>query len=128
MGTMAVIWLEVVLFERVGSFPTQTESQRRFLVLSVVTAGLMLGASLGIALIGGIGFEVGTLPKRVLGIMIGLVLVVIGNTVPKVPRPARGKTLFPRPSAIRAKICRLDVYDRRTGLHGCVDLRGDSTS
>lgn len=95
MGTMAVIWLVVVLFERVRSFPTQTESERRFLVLSVVTAGLMLAVSLGIALIGGIGFEGGTLPKRVLGIMMGLVLVVIGNTVPKVLGPLAAKRCSP---------------------------------
>ena len=95
MGTMAVIWLVVVLFERVGSFPRKLNPSDCFLVLSVVTAGLMVGASLGIALIGGIGFEAGTLPKRVLGIMIGLVLVVIGNTVPKVLGPLAAKRCFP---------------------------------
>jgi len=93
MGTMAVVWLVAGL--RVRSFPTQTESERRFLVLSVVAAGLMLAVSLGISLIGGISFEGGTLPRRVLGIMMGLVLVVIGNTMPKVLGPLAARRCSP---------------------------------
>jgi Ca2+/Na+ antiporter len=82
MGTMAVIWVVVLILERVAA-ASQTEAERHLLVASAVTAGLLLSASLALALAGKIGLPDETLRDRMQGVVMGLVLVAMGNFLPK---------------------------------------------
>lgn len=93
IATMAVVWLVVILMQR--STATQTDSERRVLVRSAVMAGLMLAVALGAALLDATGFKDGMVQARAPGIVIGLMLVVIGNMVPKAVGPLAAKRCSP---------------------------------
>jgi hypothetical protein len=88
-GTMIAIWLVVVVLERVC---TSSESERRFRILSVVLAGMLLAVSLGATLADTLGFKGGMLLERGPGIATGLMLLVLGNTLPKVLGPLASRS------------------------------------
>lgn len=89
MGAMAAAWLVAIVTGRASS--ARTDSERRFLFLSVVLAGFMIAVSLGTALAGALGFGGSALRDRATGIAMGLVLVAMGNMVPKVLGPLTPK-------------------------------------
>jgi hypothetical protein len=82
MGTMAAIWIVVLIKERFAA-ASRTETERQLLVASAITAGLLLSTSLAFAIALKIGLADETLRDRVQGLLMGLVLVAMGNFVPK---------------------------------------------
>jgi hypothetical protein len=89
MGAMAAVWIVAIFAGRASS--ARTDSDRSFLFLSVALAGLMIAVSLGVPLAGAFGIGGSTLRDRALGIVLGLMLVVMGNMVPKVLGPLTAK-------------------------------------
>jgi hypothetical protein len=89
IGAMAAAWLVAIVVGFVS--PTRTDSEQRFLALSVMLAGLLIAVSLGTALAGAYGFGGAALRDRALGVAMGLVLVAMGNMVPKVLGPLTAK-------------------------------------
>jgi hypothetical protein len=86
IATMAGVWLAAALLERAKLPSAQTESERGFVVMTAVTAGRLLAIALGVKLVDAVGLG-GTLLERAQGVAIGLVLMVIGNMVPKIIGP-----------------------------------------
>jgi hypothetical protein len=95
VGTMAGIWLVVAVIGRVRPFADQSAAERGLLTASVIAAGLILAVSLGKAIAALLGFDGGELIDRALGVGTGAVLLVIGNTIPKVLRPLTAKRCSP---------------------------------
>jgi hypothetical protein len=95
VGMMAAAWLAAGLAMRPRRICAQTDAQRGFLVLSVLFAGVMLAIALGMALAKRVGFESDEMGHRIFGVICGVFLVVMGNTIPKVLGPLAGKTCSP---------------------------------
>jgi len=81
MVTMAAIWVVVTVLTRKQG---QSDSDRRFVVICAVTAGLLLAASLGATAVHTLGIGDESFVERAKGVSIGLMLMIIGNGVPKV--------------------------------------------
>ncbi|MCZ6894867.1 MAG: hypothetical protein O7H40_12605 [Gammaproteobacteria bacterium] len=87
IAAMPAIWGFVAFLGRRRSIRAYGEAERRFFTGSVIVAGLILAATLGIKLIDTLGdFDSDNL-ERVWGVVIGAVLVVMGNVLPKILRP-----------------------------------------
>ena len=87
MASMPAIWGIVTFLERRRSLKSYGEAERRFFTGSVIVAGLILAAAQGIKLIDTLGdFDMDRL-ERVWGVGIGVVLVIMGNVMPKILSP-----------------------------------------
>ncbi len=95
IATMAGIWIVVAAIGRARPFDEQSSSERRFLVASVWAGGLILATSLGIALAKALGVDGGAELARVQGIGAGVVLVAIGNMLPKILGPLAAQRCTP---------------------------------
>ena len=93
VGAMAAIWLVVIWVERVKS--GQTDSQRRMLVRSACIAGLMLVVALGAKLAHVLGLDGGMLSHRAPGVIMGFMLMAVGNMAPKAVGPLTAKRCSP---------------------------------
>ena len=92
---MAAIWLAVAIIGRVRPFAEQSAAERRLFTASVIAAGLILAAALGKALVVSLGFETGETIDRALGVVTGVVLLLIGNAIPKALGPLTAKRCAP---------------------------------
>jgi hypothetical protein len=81
MATMGVIWIVVLLVNRVG---LGTPTTRGFLAASAATAGILLSVPLAFALLEAAGVGGGAQSDRAQGVVIGIVLMAMGNILPKV--------------------------------------------
>lgn len=95
IATALVMWLVVAAMGRARSFEDYSDSERRFLLANVIAAGLILSAALLKHMSDALGFAAGDISDRVVGIGSGLVLVVMGNTLPKVLAPLTAKRCGP---------------------------------
>jgi small-conductance mechanosensitive channel len=87
IGTMAAIWLVVLVSERFARSSLRSESQRRFIALAAVIAGLILASSLGLALLKALGIADGAWQQRGQGVVVGLLFAALGNALPKILGP-----------------------------------------
>jgi hypothetical protein len=87
MATMGASWIIVVWMGRRGSPDGEMDSHRKFLLLAPVLAGLIIAVSLGVKLLALLGLEYGTGPDRAFGIVLGLILAIMGNMLPKMLKP-----------------------------------------
>jgi hypothetical protein len=95
MASMAVIWLIVALVGWARPFAEHSTSERRFLVTSVAAAGLVFALALARVLAKTQGFDGGELIDRGAGVAVGLILVLLGNTLPKILTPLTAKRCAP---------------------------------
>jgi len=95
VATMAAIWLVVALIGWSRPFANQSSAERGLFTVSVIAAGLMLAAALAKVLAPSLGFDGGTTVDRVLGVGMGAILLVIGNSIPKVLSPLTAKRCAP---------------------------------
>jgi hypothetical protein len=95
MGLMAVAWLVVVFVDQVRPLAEQSPSERAYLEGSVVTAGLLIIASLTYKFAHNFGFEGGVLGDRVMGVGCGVALMVLGNYLPKALAPVAATRCLP---------------------------------
>ncbi len=95
VATMAVIWLVVAIIGRARPFADQGSAERGLFTASVIAAGLILAASLARVLAASLGFDGGATADRALGVGTGTILMVIGNSIPKVLRPLTAKRCAP---------------------------------
>ena len=95
VGTMAAIWLVVAVMGWVRPFADQGNAERRLFTASVIAAGLILAAALCKALAASLGFGGGPTADRALGVGVGAVLMVIGNSIPKILSPLTAKRCAP---------------------------------
>ena len=85
-GTMIpVAWVGMLLYERRGSRTGGARTAHASKALAAATA--LLAASLVMALVEGLGILNGETADRVVGVGIGILLTLIGNTVPKALTP-----------------------------------------
>ena len=88
LASMAFVWLVAARLLRTRAADSASNvAERRFVVTSAVTAGVMIAASLGVALASALGLAGEALPHRVVGVIMGAALLVLGNAVPKVIGP-----------------------------------------
>lgn len=87
MGTMAGFWLVVGWMTRSEPTTAIERYRRAALVRSAILAGCFLAVGLGLPLLRETSIGAGSLPDRVYGIAGGLLLVSIGNWIPKEPLP-----------------------------------------
>jgi hypothetical protein len=88
IATMAVIWIVVLVMERARS---ATDTARRFLFGSAETAGVVLSISLVFALLDEIGLGAGSAGARAQGVVMGVILMAMGNIIPKIVSPLGAK-------------------------------------
>jgi hypothetical protein len=81
MATMGVIWVLVLGVNRVG---LGTPTTRGFLAASAAIAGILLSVPLAFALLEAAGVGGGAQGDRAQGVVIGIVLMTMGNVLPKV--------------------------------------------
>ncbi|MCZ6673885.1 MAG: hypothetical protein O7C75_13215, partial [Verrucomicrobia bacterium] len=87
MASMPAIWGIVMLLERRRSPKSSSEAERRFFTGSVIVAGVLLAGAQGIKLIETLGdFDPDRL-QRVWGVGVGVILVIMGNAMPKILSP-----------------------------------------
>jgi hypothetical protein len=79
---MAAIWIVVLARARTAA-ASQNDSERSLLVASAIMAGLLLAASLALALVGEFGLADQSLRVRAQGVVMGLVVIAMGNFLPK---------------------------------------------
>ena len=85
--SMPVIWVIVTLLMRRRPLESYGEAEGRFFTRSIMAAGSILAAALGIKLARTLGaFDADSL-ERVWGVVMGAVLVVMGNLMPKTLTP-----------------------------------------
>ena len=95
VSTMVVIWLVVAAIGSARPFSEQSAAERGFLTASVAAAGLIMALSFSKSLVTALGFDGGAILDRAVGIAVGLMLVAIGNTIPKVLSPLTAKRCAP---------------------------------
>ena len=95
ISTMAAIWFVVAFIGFARPFAEQSASERRFLAASVAAAGAILAVSLGKKIADAFGLFGGVEIERALGIGAGVLLVLLGNTMPKVLSPLTAKRCAP---------------------------------
>jgi hypothetical protein len=95
IGTAFGIWLVVTLMGRARSFEEYSTSERAFLSTSIIAAGALLAAGLLRHLANAMGFADGDLLDRGLGVGSGMILLLLGNTMPKVLAPLTAKRCAP---------------------------------
>lgn len=78
-GAMAMIWLLIAALERTQ----KSDNQRRMLVGNVLFAGSMLALPMSIKLAQSFGYVLGEQGSRASGVAVGLLLVAVGNALPK---------------------------------------------
>jgi hypothetical protein len=81
MATMGVVWIVVLGVNRAG---LGTPTTRGFLAASAATAGILLSVPLAFALLEAAGVGGGAQGDRAQGVVIGVVLMAMGNVLPKV--------------------------------------------
>jgi len=91
LATMAGIWIVVTAIGMARPFAEHSVSERRYLLLSVSAAGAIIAAALLKKLVLGLGLDDGMVTDRAVGIGSGLVLLLLGNTLPKVLSPLAAK-------------------------------------
>src|SRR4051812_4579678 len=79
---MAAVWIVVLVRARTAA-ASQNDSDRSLLVVSVIMAGVLLSASLALALAGEFGLADQTLRVRAQGVVLGLIVIATGNFLPK---------------------------------------------
>ena len=89
------IWIVVALMGRVRSFEDYSASERDYLRTSIIAAGVILAIALSRTLAGAIGINGGEFFDRGLGVLSGLVLLLLGNMMPKVLAPLTAKRCAP---------------------------------
>lgn len=89
------IWIVVALMGRVRSFEDYSASERDYLRTSIIAAGVILAIALSRTLAGAIGISGGEFFDRGLGVLSGLVLLLLGNMMPKVLAPLTANRCAP---------------------------------
>lgn len=95
IGAALGIGLVVTLMGRVRSFDDYSSSERGFLTASIVGAGLILAVSLLRHVANATGFSGGEFVDRGIGVGSGLLMLLLGNTMPKVLGPLTAKRCAP---------------------------------
>jgi len=95
IATVLGIWLVVALMGRARSYEEYSVSERKFLMTSIVAGGLILAVSLGRHMANALGFVGGEPLDRAIGVGAGMVLLLLGNTMPKILGPLTAKRCAP---------------------------------
>ena len=96
VATMAIIWIVVTVIGRTRSFNQQSNDERRYLLWSVAGGGIILSLSMALKLAMALGFDDQVGAKRGLGIFAGIILVFLGNMLPKILSPLLEKRCVPK--------------------------------
>lgn len=93
MGTLPMAWLALHLF---GAMPSNDQPETRRVVLnSLIGAGLLITGALGASALGSMGAIDGDWITRYAMITNALVLIVVGNGLPKKAEPGCSRTRGP---------------------------------
>lgn len=95
IGTAFGMWLFITGIGRARSFNGYSSSELSFLMASVVAAGVILSAALLRHMLTNAGFVYGEPLDRAIGVGIGVTLLLIGNTTPKILAPLTAKRCAP---------------------------------
>jgi hypothetical protein len=95
IGTALGMWLVITLIGRARSFNDYSPAERNFLMASIAGGGLLLAASLLRHAANALGFSGGEPLDRALGVGGGLLLLLLGNTMPKILSPLTAKRCVP---------------------------------
>ncbi|CAN5205172.1 hypothetical protein BH11PSE2_BH11PSE2_14530 [soil metagenome] len=87
VAVMAVSWLLSAWLSSRKAQSTRTLSEQQYVVLAAVYGGLTLAGAYAVKLAIALGFDHGETMQRAVGVGSGLVMVVIGNVLPKVIAP-----------------------------------------
>ena len=92
-GTLSLpaLWGIVTMIGKRRPLSAYSPSERSMFTTSVIAAGLMLVVAQSVHLIEFIGLSASDAIDRVWGIVVGIVLIAIGNTTPKVVPPLGAK-------------------------------------
>jgi hypothetical protein len=94
-AAMACIWLVVAIVGRVRPFADQSAAERGLFTVSAIAGGLILAAALGKTLAAALGYDGGETLDRAIGVGTGVVLLVVGNAVPKTLGPLTANRCTP---------------------------------
>jgi hypothetical protein len=89
------IWIVVALMGRARSFEDYSPSERSHLTTSIIAAGVILVVALSRTWASAIGISGGEFFDRGLGVLSGLVLLLLGNMMPKILAPLTAKRCAP---------------------------------
>jgi len=95
IGTALGMWLVVTMIGRARSFEEYSASERSFLSTSIVAAGVILSAALLRHMLTSFGVSDSEPFDRAIGVGIGVTLVLLGNTTPKILAPLTAKRCAP---------------------------------
>ena len=95
IATALGIWIVVTVMGRIRSFEDYSASELSHLRTSIIAAGVILAVSLSRTWANAIGISGGEFMDRGLGVLSGLVLVLLGNMMPKVLAPLTAKRCAP---------------------------------
>ncbi|MDB5430247.1 MAG: putative integral rane protein [Caulobacter sp.] len=95
MSVMALAWFVVICVDQIRPLAEQSPSERGYLEGSVISAGLLLIASLTYKLAHNFGVDGGVLGDRVMGAGGGVVMMVLGNYLPKALGPVTAARCSP---------------------------------
>lgn len=89
------IWIVVALMGRVRRFEDYSASELSYLRTSIVSAGVILAVALSRTWANAVGISGGEFFDRGLGVLSGVVLLLLGNMMPKVLAPLTAKRCAP---------------------------------
>jgi hypothetical protein len=95
IAAMPVIWFVVAYILKKRSRNKHTDDERRFFTRFVMAAGLILAGSQSIKLFEILGDHDIAVLDRIWGVTLGIILIVIGNRVPKILSPLTAKRCGP---------------------------------
>jgi hypothetical protein len=95
IATALGIWIVVALMGRVRSFEEYSPSELSYLRTSIIAAGVILAVALSRTWANAIGISGGEFFDRGVGVLSGLVLLLLGNMMPKVLAPLAAKRCAP---------------------------------
>ena len=97
-GFMPTVWLWLVLLHRRGRLG---EEARQTLLSSLSLAGALLLSALGLQIVQSYGLIGSAMPERTQGIMLGILMMIIGNALPKTLKPLRHRCSSAREQALQ---------------------------
>jgi len=95
VAAMPVIWFVVAYILKKRSLSEHTDDERRFFTRSVIVAGVILAGSQSIKLFKVLGNHDIAALDRIWGITLGIVLIILGNLIPKILSPLTAKRCGP---------------------------------